>query len=31
MFNGDRIAFTTILERKKQKTLEDLGQQRLLD
>lgn len=34
VFNGDRIAFTTVIERKKksqQERLEDMGQQRLLD
>jgi hypothetical protein len=33
-FNGDRIAFTTLIERRdktKQEELEDLGQQRLLE
>lgn len=33
-FNGDRIAFTTVIERKKQtehEKLEDIGQQRLID
>jgi len=33
VFNGDRIAFTTVIERKKSLTekLEDQGQQRLID